>query len=221
MAKSLAAAFIRGFAGQQLSEIDERRKTEAEVEKLRMLEQLRRETTEWEEGLPSKVLDRKSKQAQIDLAANADKRAADEVGYRHGRDSVADKQWAAKHRLDELQTAASIRNSDAQSDYYRSGGSRRGGLDDISDDESFSNPAYEVGAKLLKDPEFAPIVDRLVAEAGESEADQASVKERLIGLAATSARIGAANPKLKPKERANFAREAFKKQLMLYKVPTS
>lgn len=77
MSKSILAGFVKGYTGRQLDLIDERRKQEAEKEKVLMLEQLRRDTAEWEwTNDPGKKLQREEASQRMGMARSQEERAA-------------------------------------------------------------------------------------------------------------------------------------------------
>lgn len=70
MAGNILAGFVKGFSGTALDSMQNRQADEAETKKLRILEQLRKDTEKemavFREGLPSAQMNRKATQASID-----------------------------------------------------------------------------------------------------------------------------------------------------------
>lgn len=118
---SILGGFVKGFTGRQLDLIDQRRKQEAEMKKMEMLEQLRRETAQWEwTNDPSKKLSVRATEQRMRLdesqearAIEQEKRASAEHGLkmREGEQKLGlDAQAAARaERVAQAQIAASGR----------------------------------------------------------------------------------------------------------------
>lgn len=143
MAKSILAGFVKGYAGRQLDLIDERRKKEAEKEKLLTLEQLRRETAEWEwTNDPGKKLAREEATQRMGLAKTQEERAVakHEFDIRKGEQDL---------RLDAAKTAADIDQSRAAAAYSRAAAARggKGSLDDVDSDPMESDVIQELNYK--------------------------------------------------------------------------
>lgn len=110
MANTMLAGFIKGFTGRQLDDIDERRKAEAEQKKLLLLQQLQRETAEWEwKNDPAKKQALKESESRIKENEAQAKRDQERIGYE--RDKLAfDQKLALRNAARQEADSASERS---------------------------------------------------------------------------------------------------------------
>lgn len=152
---NLIAGFIQGYTGRQLDNIDQRRKLEAEAEKMKMLEQLRRETAEWEEGLPSKKQSIKESESRIAENTAQAKRDAERLALDRDRSKWSQSMDLKRLGLDQAQLAETKRYHNENLSNER----KRLGLDTTSSDGDSANRV----AAALKTQHKATI-DSLVAD---------------------------------------------------------
>lgn len=196
MAKSILAGFVKGYTGRQLDLIDERRKKDAEKEKILMLEQLRRDTAEWEwTNDPGKKLQREEATQRMGLARTQEERAA----ATHGLDLRKREQDL---RLDAAKTAADIEQSRAAAAYSRRAASNLGKSGGIDSASPGASNVFDVANEL---------VDQFKGDVASAKAKgitDAQIMDLAIGATNTGLRSGAS-----PQERILSAQERFRNAL--------
>lgn len=196
MAKSILAGFVKGYTGRQLDLIDERRKKDAEKEKILMLEQLRRDTAEWEwTNDPGKKLQREEATQRMGMARSQEERAVATHGLnmRKGEQDL---------RLDAAKTAADIEQSRAAAAYSRRAAANVGksGLDgsgsapmesDVVQELNYKNRSLIAGLTSGENPVLTQ--DRLQSTIQQIVANSntpAEADKRLIEYLGSVARAG-------------------------------
>lgn len=140
MASSILAGFVKGFADTELDFLKERRKQEAAMKQAQMLDQLRRETAQWEyTTLGGKERDTRQAAADARAAAKAERDAEYEAQLRPLELQSRRQQLS----LDAQRAAREERESRARiASYGRSG--KSGGLDDSSAAPTLQEAAREI-----------------------------------------------------------------------------
>lgn len=210
MAKSILAGFVKGYTGRQLDLIDERRRKEAEKEKMVMLEQLRRDTAEWEwTNDPGKKLQREEAVQRMGMARSQEERAVATHGLnmRKGEQDL---------RLDAAKTAADIEQSRAAAAYSRRAAANvgKGSLDSASSTPMESDVVQELNYKnrslitgltsgenpVLTQDRLQSTIQQIVANSKTpAEADR-MLTEYLGSASREAARLRAARAVPKPKK---------------------
>lgn len=127
---SILGGFVKGFTGRQLDLIDQRRKQEAEMKKMEMLEQLRRETAQWEwTNDPSKKMALRATEQRMRLEESQEARAIEQEKRASAEHGLKMREGEQKLGLDAQAAARSERLAQAQIGAYSRQG--RGGIDGL------------------------------------------------------------------------------------------
>lgn len=207
MASSILAGFVKGYTDRELDRIDQRRKAEAEEKKLRLLQQLEKETQEWKWQRDPELKSRlESEKQRRSLAEAAEARAVE-------LHPLAKREAEAGIKAREAQTAASLasagysRAAAANLGKKSSGGGSLDGTGRVSG-------AQDVASLILRD--YKNLVDRSESMkiGEEDEAVNAFAPDYFTTLAEDAAGIAIAEARQQNKDESwmyNRARDIFRR----------
>ena len=206
MASSILAGFVKGYTDRELDRIDQRRKAEAEEKKLRLLQQLEKETQEWKWQRDPELRSRlESEKQRRELAASAEARAAE-------LHPLAKREAEAGIRAREAQTAASL----ADVGYRKKATSLLGktGSGSSLDSTGRVSGAQDVASLILRD--YKGLVDKSESMkiGEEDEASSAFSPDYFTVLAEDAAGIAIAEARQQNKDQSwmyNRARDIFRR----------
>lgn len=207
MASSILAGFVKGYTDRELDRIDRREKAEAEERKLRLLQQLERETQEWKWQRDPELKSRlDSEKQRRELAASAEARAVE-------LHPLAKREAEAGIKAREAQTAASL----ADVGYRKKATSLLGktGSSGSLDGTGRLSGAQDVASLILRD--YKSLVDRAESMkiGEEDEAVNAFAPDYFTALAEEAAGLAIVEAKRQgnddPSWMYNRARDIFRR----------